>query len=759
MANLRTSGVFNLGALGGDGAVIGGDANWSDVTLLLDGSGSTDLSSASPTITPSSSAPTAGNSGGKHGQYIEFNGSNNYYNVALNQAIGGSGDPFTVECWVYFDSTANDGAFQLLRSGSTLDGSADSNTVSLAVAAYQNKWQIYDDTGGNALSSVATGTWYHVAFVYDGNDLVFYVDGSAELTKSNWTANLSSTGYPNIAIGGYYSTGFTLDGRIEDFRVTKGVARDIAAGFSNGAPISGGGWDASFPKAPVAGAKRPTRRWGGMTGRSLVESTAATAAIPQGSTSFDGSNDYIEVGAQAQNIDLSGAFTIEAWVRLNSTSGNQKFFDLRTNTVLLADTLLIDYSNGFRCFVGGNNQSSNPTATVNTWHHIAAVRDGSNDFAFFKDGSRVASTSSSLDFTLDYDFVIGINGDDFYDAPSTIVNPLNGFMSEVRISDTARYDPALASISVPTAQFEDDTNTLMLLRLNEAALSDVANSARTITANGVSNSTSDYKFATVPAVAASTNVPTTGVLSLPELLQASYGGLDGGGFTFDMGYTAAGQNKSAPNSQRAWCLERDTSYGYTGYAWFKNASANTATQYYWSGSAWTSQNVTRTFTALSNGWLGLADSGTLLCAVDSNGNISIVNKSTGSQVASASHNNNLQGVLWDGTYFWAGSYTTPQRAVRITTSGVTTNYTLPSSSGTGKIANRSAFYDFNKNYYYFGDYNAAHAYTFNGSSFTFVGQETSTEWTSQEGEYFEQSDGSKYLIAHNSTNLTSLTPV
>jgi subtilisin family serine protease len=233
----------------------------------------------------------------------------------------------------------------------------------------------------------------------------------------------------------------------------------------------------------------------------------------------------------------------------------------------------------------------------------------------------------------------------------------------------------------------------------------------------------------------------------------------GGGITsFDMGYTAAGQNRYAPNNQRAWCLERDTSYGYTGYAWFKNTNANTATQYYWSASSWTSQNVTRTFTALGTNWLGLADSGTLLCGVDNSGNISIINKSTGSQVASGSHTDNLQGVLWDGTYFWAGSFNTVGRVVRITTSGVTTNYVLP-TFGTGKTNNRSAFYDFNKNYYYFGDTSAAHAYTFNGSSFTHVGQETSTEWTSQEGEYFEQSDGSKWLIAHNSTNLTSLTPV
>lgn len=243
-------------------------------------------------------------------------------------------------------------------------------------------------------------------------------------------------------------------------------------------------------------------------------------------------------------------------------------------------------------------------------------------------------------------------------------------------------------------------------------------------------------------------------------IMALTGALGSGGITsFDMGYTAAGQNKTAPNSQRAWCLERDTSYGYTRYAWFKNANANTATQYYWSGSAWTSQNVTRTFTALGANWLGLADSGTLLCGVDNSGNISIVNKSTGSQVASASHSDNLQGVLWDGTYFWAGSYTTPLRAVRITTGGFMTNYTLPSSSPVAKYYGRSAFYDFNKNYYYFGDLYTAHAYTFNGSSFTFVGQNAATGWTTQEGEYFEQSDGSKFLIAHNSTNLTSMTPV
>lgn len=263
--------------------------------------------------------------------------------------------------------------------------------------------------------------------------------------------------------------------------------------------------------------------WGGIRGRDVVTGDQGTPEIPQGSTSFGGGSNYIEVGAQAQSMDLSGAFTIEAWVRMSSTSGTQRFFDLRTDTVDLTQTLMIDYYKGFRCFVAGVlNQSSQPVATVGTWYHIAAVRDGFDNFAFFVDGSRVASTSSSLDYTLDYDFVIGAAGNQFY-PNGTTTSVLNGYMSETRISSTARYDPTAASISVPTAQFEDDTNTLMLLRLNEATLSDVANSSRTITAGGVSNSTSVYKFSTAPAVAATTSLANTGILSLSEMLQVSYG--------------------------------------------------------------------------------------------------------------------------------------------------------------------------------------------------------------------------------------------
>jgi len=258
----RTSGVFSLGALGGDGAATSDDLNWSDVVLLLDGSSTTDLSSASPTVTFTSSGISAGNSGGKYGQYIDLQDSG-YITVGLGQNIGANGDPFTVETWARFDSQSDEGIFNL-----TTTGSFNNASNSISIGTNGTSWNIYHD--GGASQQVSPGpsnaTWYHVAVVFDGTNLVYYVGGSAILTKSNHSANIPAAGYSTVMIGGYFSTSYVMNGRIEDFRVTDGVAR------YNG-PFTPP--QEALPQATAA-TTRPTRRWGGMTGRSLVESTAGT---------------------------------------------------------------------------------------------------------------------------------------------------------------------------------------------------------------------------------------------------------------------------------------------------------------------------------------------------------------------------------------------------------------------------------------------------------------------------------------------------
>lgn len=237
-------------------AAVAGDSNWDDVVLLLDGSSFTDSSTASPTVTTVTygGLPTSGNSGGKFGSYMEFSPFSDRINVTLEESLGASGESFTIECWVNPDAMGNDGVWTL---GPNLLGSTNLTlNNSLAVALYNNKWTVYYDGANiNSLGSPSTGTWHHTAFVFDGTDMRFYVDGSLLDTEANSANHIPSGGYDYLSIGGYYNTGFMLDGKLEDFRVTKGVAR--YTGNSYTVPT------ASFPKATsVAGVVSGIKRSG-----------------------------------------------------------------------------------------------------------------------------------------------------------------------------------------------------------------------------------------------------------------------------------------------------------------------------------------------------------------------------------------------------------------------------------------------------------------------------------------------------------------
>jgi len=506
----RTSGVFSLGALGGDGAATSDDLNWSDVVLLLDGSSTTDLSSASPTVTFTSSGISAGNSGGKYGQYIDLQDSG-YITVGLGQNIGANGDPFTVETWARFDSQSDEGIFNL-----TTTGSFNNASNSISIGTNGTSWNIYHD--GGASQQVSPGpsnaTWYHVAVVFDGTNLVYYVGGSAILTKSNHSANIPAAGYSTVMIGGYFSTSYVMNGRIEDFRVTDGVAR------YNG-PFTPP--QEALPQATAA-TTRPTRRWGGMTGRSLVESTAgtgdanwsdvtlllrgdnstledisgsnhtsnlswtgtATYATGKYGGAFDlsASSRYLNGPTTTQTSDFAfgtGDFTIETWVYLPSSglyTGDKCLFETRgggtggwvwffTGTGTGTGSGIVQ-----RYFLGGSivSATSNNLST-DTWHHVALVRSGSN-ITFYRDGlaSGGASNVGSVDFSqgTGNGWRIGIRSDGN--------EPLTGLVDDFRITKSVARDIAA-----------DWTAGVYTSALPQGA-----------------------------AVAASTNVPTTGVLSLAE---------------------------------------------------------------------------------------------------------------------------------------------------------------------------------------------------------------------------------------------------
>lgn len=141
----------------------------------------------------------------------------------------GSGD-WTVEC--FFKETTL-GAFTQLVGQHSTAGESSSQFILygasgvLSLAAYVGS-TTYAITGSSSHSS---GTWYHVAAVRDGGTLRLFRNGTSIGTVAI-SGSLNDVSEPvslgALMGGGSPSGGYYMNGRIDDLRITKGVARYTA---------------------------------------------------------------------------------------------------------------------------------------------------------------------------------------------------------------------------------------------------------------------------------------------------------------------------------------------------------------------------------------------------------------------------------------------------------------------------------------------------------------------------------------------------
>jgi hypothetical protein len=185
-----------------------------------------------------------------------------------------------------------------------------------------------------------------------------------------------------------------------------------------------------------------------VTANGNAQIDTAVKKLGTGSIKFDGTGDYLSIDGTSYSIDLSGDFTIEFFVRHANATGNQKYLDLRESGV--GDTtnyILIDTNTNFRLFIDGSDRLSGGAGgpSADTWYHIAVVRNGTS-IKYFLDGTEELDYTQSTpkDYTLDYSWLIAINGD------LRNRNYLNGYLDELRFSSIARYT---SNFTVPTAPF------------------------------------------------------------------------------------------------------------------------------------------------------------------------------------------------------------------------------------------------------------------------------------------------------------------
>jgi hypothetical protein len=151
-----------------------------------------------------------------------FDGSLDYLSAPTSTLFGfGTGD-FTIEFWVYFNSTAVSTIMSHLTSGS-----------STRPHLYINNTIRYYTAGSDRIissSAPSTGTWHHLAITRQSGSTKMFLNGTQ--TGSTYPDSNDYGQSAPLGVGTYWNNGVpdvgnNFNGYISNLRITRGVARTI----------------------------------------------------------------------------------------------------------------------------------------------------------------------------------------------------------------------------------------------------------------------------------------------------------------------------------------------------------------------------------------------------------------------------------------------------------------------------------------------------------------------------------------------------
>ena len=351
-----------------------------------------------------------------------FDGSGDYLTLPANAAFDfGTGD-FTVECWVYLNTGASSGAF---LSGSQI-GSTDLVYFDSSLRFGRNN-VAWDTTISFTL---LPNVWYHVVFIKESGVAKIYVNGSLIGSAAN-TLSYGPSGGSSI-VNASRDLSRQFPGYISGYRIVKGTAVYTANFTPPTAPptaIANTSVLLNFTNDPIADAtSKNAVETVGDTKTSTVQSKWGGSSI-----FFDGS-DSLTIPPTNLQLNLGARnFTIEMWAYL---SGNISAFTLflKSNSYELKTD-----SNRWVWQINANTNVfvTNGNLPLNTWAHLALVRNGSTT-TLYLNGTSVASGTSTNPTDNTSPLQMGTSG-------------FIGYINDFRITNgLARYT---SNFTPPTAAF------------------------------------------------------------------------------------------------------------------------------------------------------------------------------------------------------------------------------------------------------------------------------------------------------------------
>ena len=403
-----------------------------------------------------------------------FDGTGDYLSVADSADwTFGTGD-FTLESWINITNTEQTLFSQYADASNRWYLTIDNRDAQQSIAFYHHGASCSIETSTGAWPGVHQ--WTHLAFVRASGVIKVYVDGVSQTLGTNTNPNADLTDIAAALRIGDYNGGNQFNGYLDEIRI------------SNSARYTANFTPDTTAFSSDANTKLLLHCDGAMASTTFTDSSSGTHAVTAtgdanivapkigtGMAAFDGTGDYASV-ADSPEWDFlpSSGYTAEAWISMGTHAGTDWIIGQNVDG---NNYWMLGHEHGaglrFESYSGGSlvlNITGGEIADSN-WHHIALVRDG-NDVEIFKDGTSVATGTTSSTATFAGDFRVG---------QGSAHGAFDGYVDEVRISRTARYT---SSFTPSTTAFKDDKDTVLLMHMDGGGGIDATTNLPTLVGQG-----------------------------------------------------------------------------------------------------------------------------------------------------------------------------------------------------------------------------------------------------------------------------------
>lgn len=244
--------------------------------------------------------------------------------------------------------------------------------------------------------SIALNQWYHIAAVYDGAQMKIYQNGILVAAQAV-TGNIGANSFP-VEIGTRSGGGAPFTGKIDEVKIyaTALTPAQILAEYNSSPvvyyPFNGNANDAmGVLNGTVSGVTLTADRFG----------NTATAY------SFDGVNDYIELGGNSNIIRPTVALTVSLWFKLENTGGTTDGRVLISNTECNTgyEIWWNKQGNMISGLVSRNGTYANveypATTYLSGWHFVTLTYDGRYS-KLYLDGVLKATNDAGGNYPISY---------------------------------------------------------------------------------------------------------------------------------------------------------------------------------------------------------------------------------------------------------------------------------------------------------------------------------------------------------------------